>query len=189
MLSGHFHDGNAGEANRSDLNRCGEPVQQILTDYQDRANGGDGWLRYYTFDPAANTMTATHLLAQARHRSRPTPTRRSPLPVRASARPLPAPFATDRHRDGRLRRRGHAHLDRARPRHPRTSGAPSPSDGTTTHHLADLDGAHARRAADLVDDTFTRNVANGWGAPDAGQAWQLTSTRDRLLRRRLGRDG
>ena len=58
MLSGHFHNGDAGEANRSDLNRCGEPVQQILTDYQDRANGGDGWLRYYTFDPAANTMTA-----------------------------------------------------------------------------------------------------------------------------------
>ena len=51
--------------NRSDLNTCGQPVQQILTDYQDRANGGDGWLRYYTFDPAANTMTATHLLAEA----------------------------------------------------------------------------------------------------------------------------
>ena len=31
----------------------------MLTDYQDRANGGDGWLRYYTFDPAANTMKAT----------------------------------------------------------------------------------------------------------------------------------
>ena len=30
-----------------------QPVQEILTDYQDRANGGDGWLRYYTFDPAA----------------------------------------------------------------------------------------------------------------------------------------
>ena len=58
VLSGHFHNGDAGEANRSDLNRCGEPVQQVLTDYQDRANGGDGWLRYYTFDPAANTMTA-----------------------------------------------------------------------------------------------------------------------------------
>ena len=58
VLSGHFHNGDAGEANRSDLNRCGQPVQQILTDYQDRANGGDGWLRYYTFDPAANTMTA-----------------------------------------------------------------------------------------------------------------------------------
>ena len=59
VLSGHFHAGNLGEANRSDLNRCGQPVQQILTDYQDRANGGDGWLRYYRFDPAANTMTAT----------------------------------------------------------------------------------------------------------------------------------
>ena len=58
VLSGHFHNGDAGEASRSDLNRCGQPVQQILSDYQDRPNGGDGWLRYYTFDPAANTMTA-----------------------------------------------------------------------------------------------------------------------------------
>ena len=59
VLSGHEHNGDAGEARRSDLNTCGQPVQQILTDYQDRANGGDGWLRYYTFDPAAGTMTAT----------------------------------------------------------------------------------------------------------------------------------
>lgn len=59
VLNGHFHDGDLSEANRSDLNSCGQPVQQLLTDYQDRPNGGDGWLRYYTFDPAANTMTAT----------------------------------------------------------------------------------------------------------------------------------
>ena len=31
-------------------------------------------------------------------------------------------------------------------------------------------------AAELVDDTFSRNVTNGWGATAAGQAWQFTST-------------
>ena len=58
VLNGHYHDGTLAEATRSDLNRCGQPVQQILTDYQDRPNGGDGWLRYYTIDPAAGTLTA-----------------------------------------------------------------------------------------------------------------------------------
>ena len=61
-------------------NTCGQPVQQILTDYQDRANGGDGWLRYYTFDPAANTMTATTYspklgTSSKRTRIRPSPCR------------------------------------------------------------------------------------------------------------------
>ena len=37
-------NGDLSEANRSDLNSCGQPVQQLLTDYQDRPNGGDGWL-------------------------------------------------------------------------------------------------------------------------------------------------
>jgi VCBS repeat-containing protein len=33
-------------------------VHQVLTDYQSRANGGDGWLRYYTFKPAENKIYA-----------------------------------------------------------------------------------------------------------------------------------
>lgn len=59
VVAGHSNVGDLGEANRTDLNSCGQPVQQILTDYQSRPNGGNGWLRYYTFDPAANTMRAT----------------------------------------------------------------------------------------------------------------------------------
>lgn len=59
VVAGHSNVGDLGEANRTDLNSCGQPVQQILTDYQSRANGGNGWLRYYTFDPTANTMRAT----------------------------------------------------------------------------------------------------------------------------------
>ena len=34
-------------------------MPQILSDYQDRANGGNGWLRYYTFKPSTNTVQAT----------------------------------------------------------------------------------------------------------------------------------
>ena len=52
VLNGHY----PGEANRTDLNSCGQPVHQLLADYQSRANGGDGWLRYMTFKPAENKI-------------------------------------------------------------------------------------------------------------------------------------
>lgn len=47
---GHFH----GWFNQTSANNWGLPVQEILTDYQDAPNGGDGWLRYYTFDQQAD---------------------------------------------------------------------------------------------------------------------------------------
>ena len=52
VLNGHYH----GEARRNDLNSCGEPVHQILADYQDDPNGGDGWLRMMTFRPELNQV-------------------------------------------------------------------------------------------------------------------------------------
>ena len=58
VLNGHYYDGDLGEARRTDANACGEPVHQLLSDYQTRANGGDGWLRYYTFDPGAESVEA-----------------------------------------------------------------------------------------------------------------------------------
>lgn len=58
VVNGHWHDGDIGEARRTDANACGTPVHQILSNYQSRANGGNGWLRYYTFDPAAGTVDA-----------------------------------------------------------------------------------------------------------------------------------
>jgi VCBS repeat-containing protein len=54
VINGHY----PGEGRRTDLNDCGQPVHQVLTDYQDRANGGDGWLRYYTFKPSENKIYA-----------------------------------------------------------------------------------------------------------------------------------
>lgn len=54
VLMGHEHL----ENRRADANRCGDPVFQLLADYQDRPNGGDGWLRYYTFRPKQGRIEA-----------------------------------------------------------------------------------------------------------------------------------
>jgi VCBS repeat-containing protein len=51
MLSGHVHD----ESRRADVAN-GHPVYQMLADYQDRASGGEGWLRILRFVPAENTV-------------------------------------------------------------------------------------------------------------------------------------
>jgi hypothetical protein len=53
MLGGHV----PGEGQRSDL-FSGRTVYSLLQDYQGRTNGGDGWLRYYVFSPANNTISA-----------------------------------------------------------------------------------------------------------------------------------
>jgi hypothetical protein len=47
MLSGHVHD----ESRRIDVVN-GHPVFQMLADFQDRASGGEGWLRILRFVPA-----------------------------------------------------------------------------------------------------------------------------------------
>jgi hypothetical protein len=54
VLNGHYH----GEGRRTDLNSCGEPVFQLNSDYQDDPNGGNGWLRYYTFRPSEDRIDA-----------------------------------------------------------------------------------------------------------------------------------
>jgi hypothetical protein len=51
MLSGHVH----AESRRTDVAN-GHPVFQMLADYQDRPNGGDGWLRIMRFVPAEDKI-------------------------------------------------------------------------------------------------------------------------------------
>jgi hypothetical protein len=53
MLSGHVH----GEGRRSDVFQT-RTVHSVLQDYQDAANGGNGFLRTFTFSPANNQITA-----------------------------------------------------------------------------------------------------------------------------------
>ena len=51
MLAGHRH----GEGRRTDIFN-GNTVHTLLSDYQGRANGGDGWLRILEFSPANNQI-------------------------------------------------------------------------------------------------------------------------------------
>ena len=52
VLNGH----EPGEARLTSNNACGQPVHQLLQDYQNEPNGGNAWLRYYVFDPANNQI-------------------------------------------------------------------------------------------------------------------------------------
>jgi hypothetical protein len=47
VLCGHYH----GEAYITQETRAAQPVHVVLQDYQNDPNGGDGWLRIYTFRP------------------------------------------------------------------------------------------------------------------------------------------
>jgi hypothetical protein len=57
ILSGHFTGGSG--ALRSDLGDSRNLVNQLFADYQDFANGGNGWLRVMTFHPASNTISVS----------------------------------------------------------------------------------------------------------------------------------
>jgi VCBS repeat-containing protein len=52
VLNGHF----SGEAHRVSPNNLGQDVIEILADYQDEANGGDGWMQLLEFLPEENRI-------------------------------------------------------------------------------------------------------------------------------------
>ena len=53
MLGGHMH----GEGQRQDTGSNGNVIHSLLSDYQDLANGGNGWLRIMEFSPANDEIT------------------------------------------------------------------------------------------------------------------------------------
>jgi hypothetical protein len=58
-LNGHFHagtDGNDGERYEVATNNFGNPVHQLLSDYQAYPNGGDGYLRMYVFNEPSDNI-------------------------------------------------------------------------------------------------------------------------------------
>jgi hypothetical protein len=62
VLSGHFAwtDSTAeGVGTRTDLGLNGNIVNQMLSDYQEMTNGGDGYLRILTFSPSQNTIAVS----------------------------------------------------------------------------------------------------------------------------------
>lgn len=54
MLSGHVNPN--GEGQRADTVN-GNAIQSVLSDFQNLANGGSGWLREMTFSPASNQIS------------------------------------------------------------------------------------------------------------------------------------
>jgi len=52
FVNGHF----PGEANQTSIDDAGQPVFEMLSDYQSRTNGGDGWMRLIEFRPADNRV-------------------------------------------------------------------------------------------------------------------------------------
>ncbi len=58
VLSGHFTGSNGqGASRRTDLGSSGNIVNQMLSDYQDLPNGGEGYLRILTFSQSQNTIS------------------------------------------------------------------------------------------------------------------------------------
>ena len=52
---GHFHE----EFHQTSTNRFGLPVHEVLADYQDGPNGGNGFLRIMQFDTSANQISVS----------------------------------------------------------------------------------------------------------------------------------
>lgn len=167
VLSGHEHSGDLGEARRTDTNTCGQPVQLILSDYQDRANGGDGWLRYYTFDPAAGTIAAsTYSPKLNQFETDADSSFTLPFPF---ANQTPAPFAAI----------GSATVASGATATATWSGLAEDTqyewravvgDGTSAVTSATWTLRTAAKARTL-SDPFRRSVTGGWGSADTGQAW------------------
>jgi hypothetical protein len=55
VLSGHVTPGD-GTGRLSELGENGNLVNQVVADYQNRTNGGNGYLRIITFHPSTNTI-------------------------------------------------------------------------------------------------------------------------------------
>ena len=170
VVNGHFSDEVTAEARRTDTNACGQPVQAMLSDYQDRPRGGDGWLRYLTFDPGADEIRAfTYSPFLGQFETDADSQFTVPYDMSEPAdlpggryrdgrvglgRVGPGPGAAPGHggrlvRDGRRRHVGHARArrGRTRPRRPDRRRSPrTPSRGPSP---------------------------NGWGTADTGGAWTV----------------
>ena len=55
VLCGHVH-ANDGEYNQTSTNNVGQPVFEMLADYQSRVSGGNGLMRLVTLDEGANLI-------------------------------------------------------------------------------------------------------------------------------------
>lgn len=174
VLNGHFSNGTEGEANRVDQNACGEPVYAALSDFQGRPNGGDGWLRYYTFDPQHGTITATtYSPSRDEYETDPNSTFSMPYDMAPPAE-LPE-IASVNVVSGE------------------TASVPlpdAPEGSIVDWYVVTDDGSTETRSATwsvtasdpepepttLAADAFGRTTASGWGTADTGGFWSVNST-------------
>ena len=169
VVNGHFHD----EANRVDQNACGKPVYSALTDYQSRGNGGDGWLRYYQFDPAQDTITAVTY----------SPYRDEYETDADSAFTMPYEMDTTLELPVIAERTAASGTTVSVPVPDVADGTildwyVTVSDGTATTRSQTWSSTVSSASATppLALDSFTRSVGSGWGAADVGGAWTVNST-------------
>lgn len=57
VLSGHYSSATVSEQRITSTNAFGQPVYEMLQDYQSRNRDGDGWMRLLEFDPAQNRIS------------------------------------------------------------------------------------------------------------------------------------
>ncbi|MET0736370.1 MAG: PKD domain-containing protein [Microbacterium sp.] len=172
VVSGHEHAGDLGESRRTDANACGEPVHQILSDYQSRANGGNGWLRYYTFDPAAGTMRATtYSPTLQQYETDADSSFVLPFPLAATE---PAPFTT-------IATRTVASGSTATATWPalaydaRYEWRAVVDDGTSTSTSSTWTLRTPAAPEEVIGaDAFARSLSGSWGSADTGGAWALS---------------
>lgn len=172
VVAGHSHDGNRGEARRADNNSCGQPVQQVLTDYQGRPNGGDGWLRYYTFDPAQNTMAATtYSPVLDAYETDADSSFTVPFEVAATQEAPFIPIATRTVAAGSVASAPWSGLEYDTGYEWRAVVADASDTSTSPTWALRTPEPPVRTWA---ADTFDRSVSGGWGAADVGGAWAVT---------------
>ena len=167
VVNGHFHRGDLSEARRTDTNSCGQTVNSILSDYQERANGGNGFLRYYTFVPGSNeiraftyspTLNQYETDADSQFVIPYDMTVAAELPVVGTATVASGAVAT--------------------------ATGPTVAAGTTVDwYVTVSDGTSTVRSRSwsyttapagpsaLAADAFGRSVTSGWGTADTGGAW------------------
>ena len=172
ILNGHESGSTQSESRRTDQNDCGADVHQILSNYQTRPNGGDGWLRTYTFDPVAGTMTAkTFSPTLQAFETDANSAFTLPFPL---ATPVPAPLEPIGTATAQA---GEAQIDWAglEPDVEYEWRAVA-SDGTTDVASDVWTFRTPAPAQDPgVQDDFSRTVATGWGSADPAHGWTTSS--------------
>lgn len=180
VVNGHF----PGEANRVNQNACGKPVYAALTDFQDRGNGGDGWLRYYRFDPAQDTITAvTYSPYRGEYETDANSSFTMAYDMEAI---LDLPVIAQRTVDSGA-----------------TVSVPVPEfpDGTVLDWYVTVSDRTATTRSQtwsttvlrtpvsttLVSDSFSRSVSSGWGIAEVGGAWAVNSTSKLSVQGGVGR--